>query len=250
MIYRIDDESNYKLNIKSNINSQSYLRINGLYKAYGTGYNFIEFFTNSSNNLFICMKLDFADVYIGENFSEQDQEELKDFLYLKCNEILSEFPIDKINTNDILKLNTGKNYVITNPIFDRVCVINVSNEISECYKVAKEVFSSSINETTYQTWYTDLSHRVRHGVSKAYTIENKSTAIVYATEEDVVLISYLGTISKYRNQGYAKFIIDYIARELNAKKIILQSQDETSDKFYEKLGFVQYGNYYNYYFKT
>lgn len=254
MIYRIDDESQTsKLDIKPNFNSPAYLRINGLYKAYGTKYKFIDFYTSTSNNLFICIKENFADIYIGENFNMEEYEDLKVFLYLKCSEIVTEIPLNNSNSIDILTIDTGNIYTLTSPIFDRVSFvdidnynINISNEISDCYDVAKEVFSNAINDNTYSTWYTDLSHRVRHGTSISYTIENIATVIAYAYENGVVLVSYLGTIEEYRNKGYGKYLLNHIIKELKATKLILQSQDIKSDEFYEKLGFINDGKYYNY----
>lgn len=250
MIYRIEDGNiNCKLNITPNINSQSYLRVNGLYKAYGTDYNFIDFYTNTSNNIFICIKENFADVYIDEKasspFGTEDLIELNNFLLLKCTEIATEVPLDI----DCKTKDNGKIYTLTNPIFnDRVSFVDIeiSNNITDCTNVVKEVFPNLITDETYPVWYTNLSHRVRHGMSIAYTIKDVATATAYAFEEGVVVISYLGTIESSRNQGFAKLLLQHISIELNVKKFILQSQDIISDGFYEKLGFVQQGNYYIY----
>lgn len=256
MIYRLDyDREDYSNNIKPNTNSPAYLRINGLYKAYGTKYKFIDFYTNSSNNLFVCVKENFADIYIGEDFDMEEYEELKDFLYLKCNEIQTEIPLNSINSIDVLTIATGNIY--TSPICNRVSFIDnsnknlsISNEISDCYNVVKDIFFNKIDEEHYQIWYTDLSHRVRHGMTITYTLTDGndliSTAMAYAYEEETVLISYLATKEKYRKQGYAKYLLNHIAKELNATKLVLQSQDKLSDNFYEKLGLIKYGEYYNY----
>lgn len=255
MIYRIDDSNkNFSLNVKPNVNSQAYLRINALYKAYGTSYNFIDFYTNTDNTIFLCIKNNFADIYIDKDFTEVI--ELNNFLYLKASEMITELPID-INVKSV---EIGNIYELTNPIFDRVgCVglggcqgcsvctqSDISNEIVDCYEVAKEIFPLSINENSYPVWYTDLSHRVRHNMSITYTIKDISTVTAYAMEAGIVLISYLGTVKSKRNQGYATLLLNHISKELKATKFILQSQDEKSDNFYKKLGFIQEGNYYNY----
>lgn len=256
MIYRLDNNQEDCSNkVKPNTNSPAYLRINGLFKAYGTKYKFIDFYTNLSNNLFFCVKENFADIYIGENFDMAEYEELKEFLYLKCNEIQTEIPLNSINSIDLLTIATGNIY--TSPISDRVSFIDnkninlsISNEIKDCYNVVKDVFFNQISEEYYQIWYTDLSHRVRHGMTITYTITDGdnliSTAMAYAFENETVLISYLTTREKYRDKGYAKYLLNHIAKELNATKLIFQSQDELSDNFYEKLGLIKYGEYYNY----
>lgn len=249
MIYRIENNDiNASLNVTPNVNSQAYLRINGLYKAYGTGYTFIDFYTNTNNNIFICIKNNFADIYIDKNatitFDIEDIDELKNFILLKASEIITELPIDISHKN----LEVGNIYSYTSPIFDRVSFIKneISNDAKDCYNVAKKVFQNAINDKTYSVWYTDLSHRVRHNMSKLFTIKEIATATAYANEEGVVLISYLGTIDEYQKQGYAKFLLHHISKELNADKLVLQSKDEVTNKFYEKLGFTQDGKYYNY----
>lgn len=243
MIYRIENDT--VLNIPQDLNSPAYLRISGLYKAYGNDYNFIGFYTNTNDTILVCIKQGFADIYTTLTACEDDFIELKNFILLNASEISAEREIDIGHKS----LDTGKTYT-SSPIFDRVSFVEetISNTTKDCYAIAEEVFLADMSDDVKQMWYTDLSHRVRHGMTITYTIPNISTAIAYAFEDGVVLITYLATIQEYQNQGYAKFLLQHIANELKANKLILQSKDEISDKFYEKLGFTQVGEYFNYKF--
>lgn len=246
MIYRIENSDG--LIIPPNVNSPAYLRISGFYKAYGVGYNFIGFYTNTSNTILICVKQRFADIYISSSACEEDLLELETFVLLNASEFITEQEFHISHR----RLDIGKTYT-SSPILDRVTCIDeiaISHDIRDCFELSKDVFLSNTCEELLQVWYTDLSHRVRHGMSRTYTLKQGkqciSTAIAYAFDSGVVLIAYLGTHTNYRNRGYARFLLNHISRELKATKIVLQSQDEESDNFYEKLGFTQEGSHYSY----
>jgi len=124
---------------------------------------------------------------------------------------------------------------------------HVSNELQDSYNVLHKIFDHSINSTTYQRWYTDMSHRIRHDMTKVYTHKGLCSATSYCNVEGQLLLVQVGTLSQARGQGLAKKLIHHVATDQQPiDRIVLLSQDETSDKFYEKIGFELLENWYYY----
>ncbi|MEG0692582.1 MAG: hypothetical protein RR444_05815 [Oscillospiraceae bacterium] len=216
----------------------SVLRIKALFKAYGMGRTFINFFADNMGNILICVQDHFAVVYIKD---ESYIEEVSEYLSMTVNSVLSEFPLKL----EGYKVEVGNTYRLDQ--WDKVCLPDVSNAMQTGYELLSRVFTDSINSTTYKRWYTDLSHRVRHNMSKIYTYNGVCSATAYLCDNGTIMIAQLGTIEKERGKGHAKKMLFHIATDTeDAKELILLSQDKTSDQFYEKIGFTKIDNWYYY----
>ncbi len=216
----------------------SALRIKALFKAYGVGRNFISFFADEAGDILICAQDNFAVVYIKD---ESYIDEVSEFLALTVNSVLSEFPL---NLNGYT-VEIGNTYALNK--WEDVCLPDVSNEIQIGYELLSKVFTHSINSTTYKRWYTDLSHRIRHDMSRIYTYQGVCSATAYLNDNGTIMIAQLATIEQERGKGLARQMLYHIASQTpNTKEIMLLSQDKISDKFYEKIGFTLVDKWYYY----
>lgn len=94
----------------------------------------------------------------------------------------------------------------------------------------------------FDSWYPDVCHFVRHGISKVYAIEGKATATVMFSIEGVSLISYVASAKTERGKGYASALVSYIAAEEQKRgfKPYVICEKELF-RFYEKAGFALSG---------
>ncbi|MEG2813163.1 MAG: GNAT family N-acetyltransferase, partial [Oscillospiraceae bacterium] len=165
------------------------------------------------------------------------------FLSLISLVIVSEISLPIENYN----CESGKIFAIDTQKLTAKFSVQVTNVIHSAYSVLNKVFNQSINSVNYQKWYTEISHRVRHSVSKTYTIVNCGSITVYGKTPDAISIVEFGVVEALRNRGIATKLLNHVyADNRFAKVIILHSQDSSADGFYEKTGFIQTGDWYHY----
>ena len=94
----------------------------------------------------------------------------------------------------------------------------------------------------FDSWYPDVCHFVRHGISKVFAIEGKATATVMFSLDGVSLISYVASAENERGKGYALALVSYIAAKEQKRGFTpyVICKNELSG-FYEKAGFTVVG---------
>lgn len=218
------------------------LRIKALFKVYGLGRSFIKFYSNETGEVLICIQNNAAFLHIAkaENISLLAAE-AAGFLSMTVNEIMTQTPLNL----EGYELFSGNIYALKK--WENITLQNTSDSLQEGYNLLSKIFTDCINSTTYNSWYTDMSHRIRHGMSKIYSYDGACSATVYLNDKGTIVIAQLGTIKEKRGMGYAKKLLYHIAANTkNTKEVLLFSQDEHSDKFYEHIGFKPVGKWYSY----
>lgn len=99
----------------------------------------------------------------------------------------------------------------------------------------------------FESWYVDVSHRVRHGVCHIATLWRGETcisnAISVAETNTQALLGAVCTDAAYRGQGGAARCIRALIRQLSGRQIFLSPKTDDVIPFYEKLGFVPCGTW-------
>ncbi|WMJ23877.1 GNAT family N-acetyltransferase [Paludicola sp. MB14-C6] len=218
--------------------SPNMLKIKALFQAYGTQYDFVRFYANDSKNAIVSIQDNCATLYCKD---DSDLEEACEFISMLSNEVLSEQPLRLAGYQEEI----GNIYVCHR--FEDVTLDPLSHEIQDAYQVLSQVFSNDINDKNYPRWYTEISHRVRHGVSKVYTYQNLCSATAYCNIDGQLFITQLATVEHARGQGLAKKLLYHIAtHEKNVNRIVLLSQNKVSDQFYQNIGFTFLKHWYFY----
>lgn len=219
--------------------SPALIRIRAAYNAYGADYDFVRFFGDTENTCLICIKDGLAVVHIDDG---KPTDNIVGFLSVAAESILSAIPLPLSGYS--FSEETGLSFCLDSPAFETLD--GITDGLQQGYELLKSVFPDSINDKTYSKWYTDLSHRVRHGVSRIYTLPGVCSCTISSNENGIVTFTHLGTHQDFRQKGYAKRMLSHIAMEENATRLLLASQNTDSDRFYEKLGFKQSGKWYIY----
>ena len=227
MIKRVDSPDKLSSLPESGVEAQ---KIRALLQAYGTGYDFCRFY--SAEGLIMAQ---FYDEFVICTFGNADFEELCEFLSfggaskIFCSddtgEILSETPELSCNKLNLMRFSRA---------LSEACVQVSELSLSQAYSILKTSF-----EIDHEPWYLDMSHRIRHGISRFYGF-NGSVLCVQHNLCGEALLSQISTVPEMRNKGYASGLIRAVCRELSESEVFLLCEDKLVD-FYEKIGFERYG---------
>lgn len=222
------------------------LRIRALWRAYadylgtgGPGTEFPEFYANETGEIALCKEGNFAVLFCADTAHAGEAE---GFLPLIADEVLADLPLSLPG----YKASSGGIYAMEQPRGE--LLRGVTEEIGAAYEILRSVFPDGINEQNRMQWHADLSHRIRHGMSRVFTLDGSCTGTLYFTEEGQLALSQLATLPSARGQGLARRMIGHIAAAVRAdgqafERMILMSQNAASDGFYEHIGFRRIGSY-------
>lgn len=100
----------------------------------------------------------------------------------------------------------------------------------------------------YSSWLTDLSHRIRHGFSVTYLLENASTVTALYDRDGTIFLTQVATLPECRGKGLATRLLRGVCGTYKAsgKESVLICRDARL-AFYEHVGFVKVGEAVNIY---
>ena len=200
-------------------------KIRSLLLAYGIKYDFCRFFT-AKNLVLAQLNGDF----VISDFGETDVGELAEFLNFSG--------FSEIFCSEKLGQGLGEQLCVKreNVNLMRFAGIPEKNEPenltpSDAYQIIKTGF-----DFEFEPWYLDMSHRVRHGVSRFYGLDGAALAVQYNLNGEA-LISQVATLPDKRGKGYARRLVSAVCAELCESGIFVLCEDRLLG-FYEKIGFV------------
>lgn len=208
-------------------------------KAYGTDYNFCRFYKIEHQNGYGFMFLINSTLIICSDYDIYNDE------LLQFAEMNKPFRIE--GSQQVLnKLKENINYQVLNrTVFEMLPDENTKNfnelqvEFNPNFEQVYEILSEGFpNIADFGLWYTDTSHRCRHGVSKVFTYKDCTTASIMFDIENDVLVGQVATKVNSRGSGYAREFLKWLAMFLNNlnKKAYLLALD-IRISFYREIGF-------------
>ena len=110
-----------------------------------------------------------------------------------------------------------------------------------------DIVRAAFGVSEFDLWYADMSHRIRHGVSRAFMCDNVSCACIDFVYGGYGYISQVAVSPEHRGNGYGRKITHMVSGELAGMGAVsrLWAYDDVYD-FYRRLGFepVGYDNIY------
>jgi GNAT superfamily N-acetyltransferase len=98
----------------------------------------------------------------------------------------------------------------------------------------------------FKAWYVDISHRVRHGTAKAYTLclDNSiiASGIISAKYDDYAVLTAVRTADDFRRMGYGSMLVNFICSDVKGVVYIMRDKN-LNEEFYNKLGFKNIGKW-------
>lgn len=240
MIEFFDNQSN--LDFGKLPNDSALVKIKALMNAYGCGYLFLSFWFQKSEQCEVTAAIcRFESSVIINAADDADFEELSDFLnVISYGEIFCKRDLCS-------KLGLKIIYDCDELRFDGNAVNqNVSDDIglSEVYDILKSGSDGQIDLPSYDDWYVDFSHRLRHGCARICAVSNHAVAVTAYETGTEAIISGVATKPEYRGKGYAKLAVLAICNSLetDGKVPIILAVGSMMD-YYTKLGFKKTGKF-------
>lgn len=208
--------------------SKSYYgyKIRSVIEAYGTEYGFCRLYENERGGHILI----FNGTLISDG--EFDTDELLEFIAMASPftvEASQEIPVPKGYYAEEITLFKAPDGIACDDILE----LRKNDCIKECFPIISEGFG--IN--SFDEWYVDISHRVRHGVSDIYLY--KTTTVTKAFDIDgFAFLSHIATAKHDRGQGNAGKLLKQLSSKLQSmgKDVYLYSKKERVS-FYDSLGF-------------
>lgn len=211
-------------------------------KAYGAGYDFCRFYKVTDETGEGFMFIINSTLIICADDKLEANDELKFFIAMNM-------PFRVEGDCRILRnlADCDSYQVLNRTIFELVPDENTQNfqeefvefnpDLPDVYRILSEGFP---NIADFSLWYTDTSHRCRHGISRVFTYRNSTTASVVFDIEDEVLIGQVATKLSCRGSGYAREFLKWLAYFFNnlGKRAFLLALD-VRVSFYREIGFKE-----------
>ncbi len=211
-------------------------------KAYGLGYDFCRFYEISSGESKGYMFIINSTLIICAEDGLKVDEELEMFVEMNL-----PFRIEGSQTMLEGLKNVGHYQVLNRTVFELVPdestakfneqFVEFNPKLTDVYKILSEGFP---NIADFSLWYTDTSHRCRHGVSRVFTYKGCTTASAAFDIGNEVLVAQVATKITSRGSGYAREFLKWLAEFFNnlGKRAFLLALD-VRVSYYREIGFKE-----------
>lgn len=220
-------------------------KILSLIEAYGFNYDFARFFMQGESLLISKLDGDFVIAECGDNACEKQIhfEELGVFLQMQGFYTILCSTFIETGLKPYLKADYHRNNLMEYKLADDFPLDNVSENppLSEVFKVLCDAFDR-INEDMWESWYLDMSHRVRHKISTIYMLDKTSTVTIQFENDEIAFAGQIATLTAEQGKGYSRKLLHFVFHKYVAKgKSVLVTCKNEKLGFYEKTGFVKIG---------
>lgn len=215
------------------------IRVLSLAKAYGFKYPFVSFFRQTDDNGCVTAILSSLDKVITLSVNgSADKDELADFLhYLGFSSLFcsDEFDFGPEYSGGAIMKSSKK--------IELPCDYRVIDEYPHLFDLFNFIDYPDVD---FEAWYVDISHRIRQGAAKAYSVniddEIISSAIFSSIYNDDAVISAVQTKPEFRRMGYASALVSAMCCEIKGT-VFLMREESKNESFYKRLGFENCGNW-------
>lgn len=206
-------------------------KIRSLLLAYGTNYDFCRFYL-SEDAAFCELNGGFVLCDVRKS-GEYNIEELSGFFAMRgFSEIFCPLsfgePLSKRLDCEINRVNLMRFC----GDFSEKTEIDTSPPLDEIFHILNTAF-----DIDYEQWYVDMSHRIRHNISRARKLDGSALVIQHDLNGEV-LLSQIATVPERRGTGGASRLIKAVCAELSGSAVYALCEDKLLP-FYVKTGFVK-----------
>lgn len=226
--------------IKNCVGSEAAIRIVGSYEAYGPKTRFLQFFTDGAGT---CMSLmDGTAVIHAPNGLDEEW-----MTFLSMHTDVRSVRTDALAGEQLAALwQIGMKSGVFMTYRGESKPVSIDTQFT-AYEDLYGFLSEHFSLPSFDSWYVDVSHRVRHGVCHTATIvENGQVvcnAMTVAETEHDALLGAVATHPDWRRRGLASVCIQTLISTLSNKMIHISPVDEYAQRLYESLGFAVSGSF-------
>ncbi len=212
------------------------IRILSLLKAYGTSYDFASFYKQTDDNGNITAIISRLDSDLTISYQNADHNELIEFIdaigYSSC--LCSGLDGYHQKCDDGIIMKTVKKAEIS------IAYV----EIDEYPRLMDLFDFENYESAQFESWYVDVSHRIRHNCAKAYALkvndEIISSAIFSSIYNNDAILTSVQTLPEFRRMGYGSMLVSEMIGDIRGSVYLMREKDK-NESFYKKLGFENTG---------
>ena len=220
--------------------SEAAIRIVSAYEAYGSDTHFLQFFTDGDGT---CMSL--MDGVAVIHAPEGLDDEWLTFLNMHadvCSVRTDARVGEQLAALWHVDVKTGVFMTHSGEVVSVDADTNIA-KYEDLYAFLCDHFSLP----PFDSWYVDVSHRVRHGLCHTATLIEDGQVICNAmtvaeTQQDA-LLGAVATHPEWRRRGLASLCIKKLISAMGNKTVHISPVDEYARRLYESLGFVVSGSF-------
>ncbi|MDE7123925.1 MAG: GNAT family N-acetyltransferase, partial [Eubacterium sp.] len=188
------------------------VRILSLLNAYGCKYPFARFYRQINDDGVVTAILSVLDKDITISFDKNaDRDELSQFV--------SVIGFDSVLCDEALEIESSFECGIvmkTDKSIEIPCNYTEIDEYPHLFDLYNFIDYGEIN---FDSWYVDISHRIRHGAAKAFTLnmdeEIISSAIFSSIYKNNAILTGVKTKPEFRKMGYGSALVSAMCCDFN-----------------------------------
>lgn len=224
-------------------------RIKSHFYAYGTDYSFSRFFFVEDSKEIVGIISIFNSTMIvasveSKALSESMLDEISGFVRMnkpmtvECEYIYAEHLAERLNDEYSGDMRTEFDFIAKHKL--PPMSVNELPRLDDVFDVLKTSFPAIAD--SYELWITDTSHRIRHGLSQSFLLNDCSTATIQYIIDDIALIGHVATVPQMRGKHYARHLLYWIGERLTQDgfKVKLYARPHRVS-YYEEIGFKAIG---------
>ena len=197
----------------------------------------VRFYTNGINCA-LYNENGNAVIYASEKMTQNELEELTDLLKVTASDIRCSIPLDLPGyAHTCGSICEGA----ASPVFCETA----EPALRRAAEIWKAVFPEAFSGEAGMVRYADISLWIRRGMAQAFSAEN-GAALVFCEEDGTAVIDQLGVLAHARRKGEAMRLLSHIAAVLPCERLLFESKNGASDRFYAKNGFMKTGMWWRY----
>ncbi len=223
--------------------SEAAVKIGGLYRAYGGHSRFLRFYQGDGGSAISLMDGQ-AVLLAGDDAEEAG-------LFLQMQPEVRGVRTDG-ETARMLSLlwpgdyRFGEVMTLSGPILP---LLQETVPLTPCDIHPVLLAGFGADAPPFDSFYVDVSHRMRHGCCRAAGVMADdtvaATAMTTAETETAAVIGAVATLPAYRGRGYASACVTALAAALKreGKRVLLSPKNEAAGRLYRQLGFTPCGEW-------
>ena len=214
-------------------------KIQALLKAYGTEYDFCRFYRQNldeNDTAYMCKLDDSGVLWVGEHSNIQEWTDFIGMAGLSEISVAGKNGFELQNNDTAYTCQSGNIFVKLSSRSPADIEKEKTTSLSQVFEVVSRCFPN-LTQKQFDGWYCDISHRIRHGVCKAF-LHRESAAAVVLSYGQTAIISQFCVLPEYRGHGVGSQLIKIIESVYSGQKLVVFSKDEASDDFYRKNDFL------------
>ncbi len=216
------------------------VRIHGLYRAYGASVPFIHYYTDGTGALLSLMD--------GVALFHIDSLTAEWSIFLQMHPDIEQIHCDAAIGNRLMQTGFWRG---REGVTMRLCAAAAEEPLPcEAQQPRLEAVYALLQAhfpvvPRFDAWYTDVSHRLRHGCSHlAALVEDGSvvsTAMTVCETETAAVLGQVVTHPDFRRRGMAKTCLNQLISRCKGKTLYILPLNKSAEKLYQRLGFARGG---------